>query len=144
MPLIRAARPEDIPKLASIERSAASIFREANLSWVAEGETLPPASLAEFCRDGSLWVAVTDDDEPVGFLAAHELDEAFFIAEVSVAMSHQRQGIGRELIRRTQDACSPETRLVLLSAPKSVDYYPRVGFTRHEQCWQLTPGKRCL
>jgi GNAT superfamily N-acetyltransferase len=98
MPLIRVARPEDIPKLGPIERSAASIFRTANLAWVADGETLPPASLADFCRDGSLWVAVTDDGELVGFLAAHELDKAFYITEVSVTTSHQRQGIGAHLI----------------------------------------------
>jgi predicted N-acetyltransferase YhbS len=67
-----------------------------------------------------------------------------YLADLAVRVSHQRQGIGRELIRRTQDACTPETRLVLLSAPQAVTYYPRVGFTRHEQCWQLTPGTRCL
>lgn len=67
-----------------------------------------------------------------------------YLADLAVRASHQRQGIGRELIRRTQDACSPETRLVLLSAPKAVTYYPHVGFSRHEQCWQLLPGERCL
>jgi GNAT superfamily N-acetyltransferase len=67
-----------------------------------------------------------------------------YLADLAVRDTYQRQGIGRELIRRTQDACTPETRLVLLAAPKAVDYYPRVGFTRHEQCWQLVPGKRCL
>jgi predicted N-acetyltransferase YhbS len=64
-----------------------------------------------------------------------------YLADLAVRVSHQRLGLGRELIRHTQDACTPETRLVLLSAPKAVTYYPRVGFTRHEQCWQLEPGK---
>jgi predicted N-acetyltransferase YhbS len=67
-----------------------------------------------------------------------------YLSDLAVRSTYQRQGIGRELIRRTQDACTPETRLVLLAAPKAVDYYPRVGFSRHEQCWQLTPGTRCL
>jgi predicted N-acetyltransferase YhbS len=67
-----------------------------------------------------------------------------YLADLAVRVSHQRQGIGRELIRRTQDACTPEARLVLLAAPKAVDYYPRAGFVRHEQCWQLPPGTRCL
>ena len=47
-----------------------------------------------------------------------------YLADLAVRASHQRQGIGRELIRRTQDACTPQTRLVLLSAPKAVTYYP--------------------
>ncbi len=67
-----------------------------------------------------------------------------YLADLAVRVAYQRRGIGRELIRRTQDACTSQTRLVLLSAPKAVTYYPRVGFTRHEQCWQLEPGKRCL
>jgi predicted N-acetyltransferase YhbS len=134
MPLIRAARPDDIPKLAPIERSAAAIFREANLAWVAEGETLPPASLADFCRDGSLWVAVTDDDEPVGFLAAHELDTAFFIAEVSVAMSHQRQGIGAHLIGTSiAYARSAGFRVVTLTTYRDLAwnglFYIKLGFS---------------
>lgn len=66
-----------------------------------------------------------------------------YLADLAVHLAYQRRGIGRELIRRTQDACTPQTRLVLLAAPKAVDYYPRVGFVRHDQCWQLPPGERC-
>ncbi|MFL5183968.1 MAG: GNAT family N-acetyltransferase, partial [Microvirga sp.] len=44
------------------------------------------------------WVAVDERDEPVGFLAAHELDGHFYIAEVSVGASHQRRGIGARLV----------------------------------------------
>jgi hypothetical protein len=29
---------------------------------------------------------------------------------------------------------------VLLSAPKAVDYYPKVGFTKHESAWVLRKG----
>ncbi len=54
-----------------------------------------------------------------------------YLADLAVRVSHQRQGIGRELIRRTQDACTPETRLVLLSAPKAVSYYPRASGVPH-------------
>lgn len=134
MPLIRAACPEDIPKLAAIERSAASVFREANLAWVADGETLPPASLAEYCRNGSLWVAVTEDDEPVGFLAAHELDKAFHIAEVSVTTSHQRQGIGARLIGTAMEyARAAGFRVATLTTyrdlPWNGPFYIRHGFS---------------
>jgi GNAT superfamily N-acetyltransferase len=134
MPLIRSARLEDTPKLAEIERSAATVFRKANLAWVAEGETLPLASLAAFCRDGSLWVAVTNDDEPVGFLAAHELDEAFYIAEVSVTISHQRQGIGTQLISTTMEyARAGGFRLVTLTTYRDLawngPFYTKLGFS---------------
>jgi predicted N-acetyltransferase YhbS len=47
-------------------------------------------------------------------------------------------GIGRELIRRTREQGGPAT-IILLSAPKAVDYYPRIGFTKHPQAWTLGP-----
>ncbi len=50
----------------------------------------------------------------------------------------QRHGIGRELIRRTQQA-APQAKIVLLAAPAAVDYYPRVGFRHHASAWLLDP-----
>jgi GNAT superfamily N-acetyltransferase len=95
---IRLARADDLDKLAAVERSAASIFRSVGLAWLADGDTMDGAALTQLCEDGTLWVAVDDGDRPVGFLAAHELDGCFYIAEVSVGQSHQRQGVGARLI----------------------------------------------
>jgi predicted N-acetyltransferase YhbS len=59
-----------------------------------------------------------------------------YLSDLAVRLSHQRQGIGRELIRRTRELGGAAT-IILLSAPKAVDYYPRVGFTHHSQAWLL-------
>lgn len=63
-----------------------------------------------------------------------------YLSDLAVRLSHQRQGIGRELTRRTQER-APQAMLILLAAPKAVDYYPRIGFTRHESAWILRPGE---
>jgi len=63
---------------------------------------------------------------------------ATYLADLAVRASHQKQGIGRELIRRTRELSGAATT-ILLSAPKAVDYYPRLGFTRHPQAWTLAP-----
>ena len=63
-----------------------------------------------------------------------------YLSDLAVRLSHQRQGIGKELMRRTQQA-GGEAYIVLLAAPKAVDYYPRVGFTRHESAWLLREGE---
>ena len=63
-----------------------------------------------------------------------------YLSDLAVRQSHQRQGIGRELIRITREQSGPETTIILLAAPKAVDYYPRVGFARHESAWLLRPG----
>jgi hypothetical protein len=30
--------------------------------------------------------------------------------------------------------------VILLAAPKAVDYYPRIGMTQHNSAWILPPG----
>lgn len=55
--------------------------------------------------------------------------------------SHQRLGIGVELMRRTQDA-APRAMVILLSAPQAVEYFPHVGFTQHPSAWVLREGER--
>jgi GNAT superfamily N-acetyltransferase len=95
---IRLARSNDLEKLAAVERSATAVFRSVGLAWLDDGGTMDAAALMRFRQDGTLWVAADERDKPVGFLAAHELDRCFYIAEVSVAQSHQQQGIGTRLV----------------------------------------------
>jgi predicted N-acetyltransferase YhbS len=66
-----------------------------------------------------------------------------YLSDLAVRVSHQRRGIGRELIRLTREA-APQALLILLAAPKAVEYYPRIGFTRHESAWCLKPGEPLL
>jgi len=58
-----------------------------------------------------------------------------YLSDLAVAETCQRQGIGKELMRRVAEAAGPQTKLILLAAPKAVDYYPKVGMVRHESCW---------
>jgi ribosomal protein S18 acetylase RimI-like enzyme len=60
-----------------------------------------------------------------------------YLSDLAVRESFQRRGIGVELIRKTRDRMGPNAKIVLLAAPAAVDYYPRVGFTRHESAWIL-------
>jgi predicted N-acetyltransferase YhbS len=60
-----------------------------------------------------------------------------YLADLAVRESHQRQGIGIELVRKTRERMGPRSMLVLLAAPRAVDYYPRIGFRRHDSAWVL-------
>jgi len=62
---------------------------------------------------------------------------ATYLSDLAVREPYQKRGIGRELIRRTQEAGGPNTRVILLSAPAAVNYYPRIGFTRHDSAWTI-------
>jgi predicted N-acetyltransferase YhbS len=65
-----------------------------------------------------------------------------YLSDLAVDERHQRQGIGRELIRRTHEAAGLHTTLILLAAPKAQSYYPHVGMTRHESCWVIARHSR--
>lgn len=60
-----------------------------------------------------------------------------YLADLAVRESHQRRGIGIGLVQKTRERMGPRSMLVLLAAPAAIDYYPRVGFGRHDSAWVL-------
>ena len=85
--------------------------------------------------------ARTDDGRLIG-IARSMTDDAYasYLSDLAVDVEFQGQGVGRDLIRVTQES-APRAKLILLSAPGAVDYYPHIGFTRHDSAWTLTgPG----
>lgn len=60
-----------------------------------------------------------------------------YLSDLAVDEAYQRQGIGKELLRRTHEAAGLHTALILLAAPRAQTYYPRIGMTRHESCWVI-------
>lgn len=63
---------------------------------------------------------------------------ANYCSDLAVRESHQKLGIGRELLKRSLEAGG--CKLILLAAPKAVTYYPRIGLARHPSAWTLDPG----
>ena len=59
-----------------------------------------------------------------------------YMSDLAVDQAYQRQGIGKELIRFTK-SLTPLAKLILLAAPKAVDYYPHIGMIRHEFCFYI-------
>lgn len=64
-----------------------------------------------------------------------------YLSDLAVAQDHQRRGIGRELIRRTHEAAGLQTTLILVAAPKAVNYYPHIGLVHHPSCWIIPAEK---
>jgi predicted N-acetyltransferase YhbS len=60
-----------------------------------------------------------------------------YLSDLAVDQQFQRQGIGRELIRRTHEAAGLSTTLFLVAAPKAESYYPHIGMTKHDSCWMF-------
>jgi GNAT superfamily N-acetyltransferase len=94
-------------------------------------------------RHANLVVTAWDGDLLVGVSRAlSDFSFATYLSDLAVRESHQRLGIGRELIRRTQALSGKHAKLILLAAPAAEQYYPHVGFTHHSQAWTLGPDER--
>jgi len=87
------------------------------------------ADLIVTARAGDLLVGVSR--------AITDFSYCTYLSDLAVDRQFQRQGIGRELIRRTQEAAGLKTTLILLSAPAARSYYPHIGMQPHDSCWVI-------
>ena len=116
------------------------LYRESTL-----GERRPVDErdrMAAMLRNANLVVTAWEEDRLVGISrSVSDFSYVTYLSDLAVRLSHQRMGIGRELMRITQRE-GGRAYIVLLAAPKAVDYYPRVGFTQHPSAWILREGEK--
>lgn len=89
-------------------------------------------------RHSNLLVSAWIGDDLVG--VARSVTDFYFccyLSDLAVSEKVQSQGIGKELIRHTFSALKPGCKLILLSAPQAVDYYPKIGFEPHNSAWVM-------
>lgn len=93
--------------------------------------------MALMLRNANLVVTAWDGDLMIGIArSVSDFSYCTYLSDLAVRVSHQKHGIGRELIHRTRELGGPAT-IILLAAPKAVDYYPRIGFKPHASAWML-------
>lgn len=98
--------------------------------------------MAGMLQNANLIITAWDNDLMVG-IARTVTDFHFcaYLSDLAVRQSHQRQGIGKELIKQTQAKLEPTATLILLAAPAAAEYYPHVGFEKHPSAWTLKSGQ---
>jgi len=94
---------------------------------------LKHANIVITAWDGALLVGISR--------ALSDFSFATYLSDLAVRVSHQRSGIGKELIRRTQVAGGPQAKIILLAAPAAADYYERIGFEHQPRAWMLDVGQ---
>jgi predicted N-acetyltransferase YhbS len=94
-------------------------------------------TLSKMLEHGNLIVTARDNGKLIGIARSlTDFNYCTYLSDLAVDENYQKMGIGKELIRQTK-LKTPKAKLILLSAPKAVEYYPKIGMTKWEQCFVL-------
>ena len=131
--MIRPARPDDLPRLADVERAAGEAFRALGMAAVADDEPPSAAAVQGYLDRGAAWVWAGPDDEPLAYLLLDVVDGVPHVEQVSVHPSAAGRGLGRELIEVAvgQARAAGAGRVTLTTfadVPWNAPYYRRLGF----------------
>ena len=92
--------------------------------------------LEKMIKAAQLLVTAWDNDRLIGVARSlTDFSYCCYLSDLAVVKEFQNEGVGRELIEQTQTAIGPQCSLILLSAPAAMDYYPKVDFTKADNCF---------
>jgi ribosomal protein S18 acetylase RimI-like enzyme len=113
------------------------VYRSSGL-----GERRPIADkerFSEMVRNANLILVCRIDGKMVGIVRSlSDFSYVTYLSDIAVSGAYQRSGIGRALIDATRKE-APQAKIVLLSAPAAAEYYPHIGFLKHDSAWVLNP-----
>ena len=91
--------------------------------------------ISSMCNNANLIVTARLDGKLIG-VARSITDFVYctYLSDLAVDLEYQKKGIGKKLIEETKKI-TPQAKLILLSAPDAVDYYPKIGMTKHNHCY---------
>ncbi|WP_174442410.1 GNAT family N-acetyltransferase [Kordia zhangzhouensis] len=94
-------------------------------------------TLSKMIEHGNLIVTARENGKLIGIARSlTDFNYCTYLSDLAIDEKYQKKGIGKELIRQTKLA-SPQAKLILLAAPKAVNYYPKIGMTQWQQCYVL-------
>lgn len=129
---------------------------ENNITWQEFRDVLVRSTLGErrpvddherlnkMLKHANLIITARDQHRIVGIARAlTDFSFCTYLSDLAVDIAYQKKGIGKELIRRIKNETSMAT-LILLAAPKAVDYYPHIGMDKHDACYLLTDPEKLI
>jgi GNAT superfamily N-acetyltransferase len=131
--LLRPARLEEAARLQAIEVLAAQLFRAVGMDAVADDEPLSIATLEDYVAAGRAFVAADEDDEAFAYCLLDVVDEAAYVAQLSLDPAFAGRKIGRSLLELAEQWARSRglQRLTLTTfaeVPWNGPYYERCGF----------------
>jgi len=130
---IRLAEADHLKAIPTIELAAATLFAEADLPQSLRHKVTEMSHLRGAMDDGRLWIALTDNEKPVGFAITVLIDEGAYLEELDVLPEFGRQGIGTRLLSNVVDWARagqfPCLQLMTFRhVPWNAPFYEKLGF----------------
>ena len=95
------------------------------------------ARIEQMLRKADLIITARADQRLVGVARSiSDFVYCTYLSDLAVDEDYQRHGIGKELIRQTK-AQTPQAKLILLSAPAAIGYYPHIGMRKHANTYYI-------
>ena len=89
-------------------------------------------------KNADIVVVALDGDKMVGVARSiTDFSYCCYLSDLAVDEAYQHQGIGKMLIEKTKKSLTDGCKIILLSAPKATQYYPKIGFKQHPSAWVL-------
>ena len=81
------------------------------------------------------YIGAYDGEKLVGLARAMtDFSYTTYLADLAVDESYQHQGIGKALIDHLKTH-TPNAKIILVAAPKAMDYYPKIGMVERRGCY---------
>jgi len=137
---LRNGRVGDIPALRRIERDAARLYASVGYDFCLTSAVRDEGEHRRGLESGALLVVEGPSGDPVAFALIWVVDGRAHLAELSVAMAHQRRGLGRRLLGAAEHWAAasgvPEITLTTYrDVPWNAPLYARLGWRA------FTPGE---
>jgi len=93
--------------------------------------------ISSMCNNANLIVTARLNGKLIG-IARSITDFVYctYLSDLAVDVEYQKKSIGKKLIEETKKI-TPLAKLILLSAPAAIDFYPQIGMTKHNHCYYL-------
>ncbi len=56
-----------------------------------------------------------------------------YLSDLAVDPDYENSGIGKQLVQLTKETVGEQVMILLLSVPKAMSYYPKVGFAKENR-----------
>jgi GNAT superfamily N-acetyltransferase len=145
---IRAARPDEVPRVRAIEDEAGMQFAGLRLIDESRDVGFPLEDLIRLVGMRQVWVGCPADDVPVGMVISSVREQAVYVEEIDVLPSHARRGLGGRLLEHVctwaRDHGHPAVTLsTFRDVPWNGPFYRKHGF-RDLDPSEWTPGMRAI